>query len=216
MLEIIAVELVKLIDFSRMEQINTSFIDDDFGEREADIAFRVPFHNGWETDELIIYILIEQFGWLLTVLQKENAGKEEMKCALIEAMSHINALDEAQRHEWERAICYLHTLIQNRRPAEEREDWTTFFVEHTSQGKEIDIMRTIADMHYEDEGIGNHAFWRRPFLRMIFQTGLGLDEIINSERSGLRKRCLKPLRIYLWEIVTNFEIENERIQQFYD
>ena len=50
------------------------------------------------------------------------------------------------------AICYLHTLIQHRRPAEEREDWMTFFVEHTSQGKEIDIMRAIADMHYE-EGI---------------------------------------------------------------
>ena len=75
-----------------------------------------------------------------------------MKSALIEAMSHINALDEAQRHQWEMAICYLHTLIQHRRPAEEREDWMTFFVEHTSQGKEIDIMRAIADMHYE-EGI---------------------------------------------------------------
>ena len=73
-----------------------------------------------------------------------------MRGALIEAMAHINALDEAQRHEWERAICYLHTLIQNRRPAEERADSTTFFVEHTSQGKEIDIMRTIADMHYEE------------------------------------------------------------------
>jgi flagellar biosynthesis/type III secretory pathway protein FliH len=75
-----------------------------------------------------------------------------MKSALIEAMSHINALDDAQRHEWERAICYLHALILHRRPAEEHEDWTTFFVEYTSQEKEADIMRTIADMHYE-EGI---------------------------------------------------------------
>jgi hypothetical protein len=48
--------------------------------------------------------------------------RKMMRGALIEAMAHINALDEAQRHEWERAICYLHTLIQNRRPAEERED----------------------------------------------------------------------------------------------
>jgi flagellar biosynthesis/type III secretory pathway protein FliH len=86
------------------------------------------------------------------VLQKEHASAEEMKSALIEAMSHINALDDAQRHEWERAICYLHALILHRRPAEEHEDWITFFVEQTSQGKEIDIMRTIADMHYE-EGI---------------------------------------------------------------
>ena len=197
LLEMLAADVVKYLDFSQIEQINTSFIDDDFGEREADIAFRVPFRNGWETDELIIYILIEHqstvdptmafrvlsymvkiwdsqrrewasdqrpksewrfspilpivyytgeqswqtpltldvvmdlpdvlrrfvpvfdtlflgvketdaetltkgghlFGWLLTVLQKENAGKEEIRGTLIEAMSHINALDEAQRHE---------------------------------------------------------------------------------------------------------------------
>ncbi len=250
LLELVAGDVVEYLDFSRMEQINTSFIDNDFGEREADIALRIPFRDGAETDDLIIYILIEHqstvdptmafrvlsymvkiwdsqrrewasdqrpksewrfspilpivyytgeqrwetpltldavmhlpdvlrrfvpvfdilflgvketdaetltkgghlFGWLLTVLQKEHASAEEMKSALIEAMSHINALDDAQRHEWERAICYLHALILHRRPAEEHEDWITFFVEQTSQGKEIDIMRTIADMHYE-EGI---------------------------------------------------------------
>ena len=86
----------------------------------------------------------------MTVLQKEHAGQEDIKSALIEAMSHIkNTLGEEQVEQWDMAIYYLLALIQHRRPAEEREDWNIFFVEYTSHEKEINFMRTIADMLYE-------------------------------------------------------------------
>ena len=186
-------ELVGLIDFSRIEQVKRSFILDNLRDQESDMVFRVPFQSGSDTDELLIYILIEHqstvdptmgfrvlyymtqiwdyqrrewesqsvpksrwrfcpilpivfytgdqkwttpltlnavmdipdalsrfvpkfdalllsvketeeseltktnhpLGWALTVLQKEGATVEELSEALIEALSHISALDEA-------------------------------------------------------------------------------------------------------------------------
>ena len=59
LLEIVADELVELIDFSQLAQINRSFIPDNLREQESDLVFSVPLHSESETDELLIYILIE-------------------------------------------------------------------------------------------------------------------------------------------------------------
>ena len=59
LIEIIAYELIELIDFSQLEQQKRSFISDTLQEQESDLLFSVPFKIGSETDELIIYILIE-------------------------------------------------------------------------------------------------------------------------------------------------------------
>ena len=59
LLEIVAAELVELINFSQLAQINRSFIPDNLREQESDLVFRVPVHSESETDELLIYILIE-------------------------------------------------------------------------------------------------------------------------------------------------------------
>ena len=57
----------------------------------------------------------------MTVLQKEHASQEEIKSALIDAMSRIkNILGEDQVEQWTMALYYLLVLIQHRRPAEER------------------------------------------------------------------------------------------------
>ena len=59
LIEITAEHMVHLIDFSKLEQQKRNFMSDRLQEQESDLLFSVPFKNGSETDELIIYILIE-------------------------------------------------------------------------------------------------------------------------------------------------------------
>ena len=59
LLEIVASELVPLIDFDQLAQLNRSFIADTLREQESDILFSVPFQREEGTEELLIYILIE-------------------------------------------------------------------------------------------------------------------------------------------------------------
>ena len=59
LVEIVAGELVELIDFNQLSQINRSFIPDNLREQESDLVFSVPLRSESETDELLIYILIE-------------------------------------------------------------------------------------------------------------------------------------------------------------
>ena len=59
LVEIIAPELVAFLDFSRGRQQNRSFISDALRERESDVLLCVPFQETTETEEILIYILIE-------------------------------------------------------------------------------------------------------------------------------------------------------------
>ena len=45
LLEIVAGELVELIDFSQLAQINRSFIPDNLRAQESDLVFSVPLHD---------------------------------------------------------------------------------------------------------------------------------------------------------------------------
>ena len=253
LLEIVAAELVELIDFSQLSQINRSFIPDNLREQESDLVFSVPLHGESETDELLIYILIEHqstvdvtmgfrvlfymvniwdaqrrewesnnvpksqwrfrpilpilfytgsqrwqtpltlnvvmdapdvlsrfvptfdtlfldvkettearltqtdhpLGWLLTVLQKEHADKAAISTALIEAMSHINTLSDAQSQQRRRAISYLLLLILHRRPTAEHSELRTLVAQHIEQPsdrEEVEVMaQTMAD-HLVEQG----------------------------------------------------------------
>ena len=57
-----------------------------------------------KTDGLTLTKTDHPLGWLLTVLQKEHASVEVISDALIEAMSHLNTLDEASAQQRRRAI----------------------------------------------------------------------------------------------------------------
>ncbi len=59
LLEILAIEFVDSVDFSQMSQVNRSFIPDNLREQESDMVFSVPFRSTSESDEMLIYILIE-------------------------------------------------------------------------------------------------------------------------------------------------------------
>jgi predicted transposase/invertase (TIGR01784 family) len=88
LLEIVAGELVELIDFSQLSQINRSFIPDNLREQESDLVFSVPLHSESETDELLIYILIEH----------QSTVDSTMGFRVLFYMTQIW---DSQRREWE-------------------------------------------------------------------------------------------------------------------
>lgn len=59
LIEIVAAQIASQIDFTRLTQHNRSFISETLRGQESDLIFSVPFQGESETDELIIYILIE-------------------------------------------------------------------------------------------------------------------------------------------------------------
>ena len=60
------------------------------------------------------------FGWVLRVIQKEYADKEEFVEALKLAVSNLDKLPEEERNQWAKLMYYLVLLILHRRDAEEQ------------------------------------------------------------------------------------------------
>ena len=88
LLEIVASELVERIDFSQLAEVNRSFISDTLREQESDMVFSVPFQGGSQTDELLIYILIEH----------QSTVDATMGFRLL---FYMTQLWDSQRREWE-------------------------------------------------------------------------------------------------------------------
>ena len=108
-----------------------------------------------ETDEARLTETDHPLGWLLTVLQKEHANKEAIRTALIEAMSHLNTLDDAQSQQRRRAILYLFLLILHRRPVEEHEELRTLFnqyIQQSSDREEVVVMAQTMAEHLVERG----------------------------------------------------------------
>ena len=92
---------------------------------------------------------------LLTVLQKEHETVEALSDALIEALSHINSLDEASAQQRRRAISYLLLLILHRRPAEEQPELTHLLGQHVRQAsdrEEVELMAQTMAEHLIEQG----------------------------------------------------------------
>ena len=111
--------------------------------------FETLFFSVKDTDAANLTRTDHPFGWLLTVLQKEHADKEEIRTALMEAVIHIDTLDERKMQQWRRAIFYLYLLILHRRPTEEHDELKTLVHQHiqeTSRREEGETMaQTMAE-----------------------------------------------------------------------
>jgi hypothetical protein len=61
-------------------------------------------------------------GWVLRVLQREDAPKEELESALREATEHLDCLPDTEQSAWERAVyCMVLLIFHRRAPAAHRE-----------------------------------------------------------------------------------------------
>ena len=107
-----------------------------------------------DTDAVELTRTDHPFGWLLTVVQKEHAEREELRAALLEAVRHIDTLDEEKAHQWRRAIFYLYLLILHRRPSEEHEELKTIVhqqIQEPSRREEGETMaQTMAEYLIEE------------------------------------------------------------------
>ncbi len=222
LIAVVAADIYKHLDFSRMKRLPTSLIPATLRKQEADLIFRIPFRTveGESEREILIFLLVEHqskpdplmgfrllyymvliwdqqrtewqekkipqeewnflpiipvvfytgaetwdtpltlasmmdlpdtlkrfvpqfdtlllnlkeskpedlvatghpFGWLLRVIQKEKASRQELETALDEAIEHLAGLAEEQQEAWEKAMTFLLLLLYHRRPAKETEE----------------------------------------------------------------------------------------------
>ena len=115
--------------------------------------FDVLFLSVKETDAAELTRTDHPIGWLLTVLQKEHANKEEIGDALIAAVRHIDTLDAEHIGQWRRAVFYLYLLILHRRPTAEHDELKTLVhqeVQQSNHREEGEVMaQTMADYLFE-------------------------------------------------------------------
>jgi len=111
--------------------------------------FDTLFLSVKETDETTLTKTDHPFGWLLTVLQKEFANKETLSGALIEAMSHLDALNSAEAGQRREAILYLVSLILYRRPAAEHQELITLVDRHTHDMEVETMAQSMAEVLLE-------------------------------------------------------------------
>jgi hypothetical protein len=87
-------------------------------------------------------------GWILRIIQNENAPIEKLMIELKEAVENIDRLTASERIQWQRAMYYILLLIYHRRSPEEHEQLTDIViskVQDRRRQEEVDKMgRTIA------------------------------------------------------------------------
>ena len=99
------------------------------------------------------------FGWLLRIIQQENASLEELASELELAIAQLDKLPDSESNQWIRAMHYILLLIYNRRELEEHTQLTdivTDAVQDRKRREEVSKMgRTIAQALIEEgKGIG--------------------------------------------------------------
>jgi hypothetical protein len=78
------------------------------------------FFNLKTTDPAELVAEGHPFGWVLRVIQKEDAKREEFVEALKLAVFNLDKLPEEERNQWAKLMWYLVLLIIHRRDEEER------------------------------------------------------------------------------------------------
>jgi predicted transposase YdaD len=81
-------------------------------------------------------------GNVLRVMQEDDRPPERFSAALEESVRYLETLPETQEGEWQRAMWFLHLLIQHRREATEREPLYNMIVSSVSQRH----VREVAEM----------------------------------------------------------------------
>ena len=106
------------------------------------------------TDKEKLTVYEHPFGWLLRIIQQENASPEEFISELELAIKQLDKLPDSESNQWVRAIHYILLLIYNRREPEEHAKLTnivTDAVQDRKRQEEVSKMgRTIAQALIEE------------------------------------------------------------------
>ncbi|MBC8234824.1 Rpn family recombination-promoting nuclease/putative transposase [bacterium] len=94
------------------------------------------------------------FGWILNVIQKENATKETLTEAIKLAVIHLEELPEEEQNQWAKLIYYLILLIYYRREPDEHEELISLVTESvhetTRQREVVKMGKTTAQVLIEE------------------------------------------------------------------
>ena len=285
LVEILASELAAHIDFSRLSQINRSFIPDTLREQESDMVFTAPFQTESGTDELLIYILIEHqstvdpimgfrvlfymmqiwdsqrrewesnnvpksqwrfrpilpivyytgekrwsnpltleaimdmpdmlarfvpkfdtlflsvnetdaadlketghpLGWLLTVLQQENADEETLIDAMLETFSYFDTLGEEYAPQRRKAMIYLILFILHRRHPNEHKNLITLIDQRTHDMEVENMAQSIIEITKEEgREEGRTQAKRESIIKLIQSRFDVLPEAVATEIDSIQ------------------------------
>lgn len=96
------------------------------------------------------------FGWLLTLLKRQDAKPAVFIEALERLGKHLGTLSDQDSAAWKQAIYFLHLLVFHKRSSEEREVLEQILSEHKETfgltKQEAELMQTLAE-HYLQQGI---------------------------------------------------------------
>lgn len=153
--------------------------------------FDTLFLSVKSTDPSILTKTDHPFGWLLTVLQKENANKQEIRAALMKAVTHINTPEAEKVQQWRRSIFYLYLLIIHRRSAEEHDELKTLVHQHireTSYREEGEKMAQTMAEHLIEQGEtrGRTQAKREDILKLLRLRFETVPESVTNRISSIR------------------------------
>ena len=109
-----------------------------------------------DTDTEALTHLNAPLGWLLTVLQKENAETHEIRDALRTAIEKLQTLQDTHSAHFREALVYFLQLILHRRSPAEHQD-LIHLVEQHSQHPEVKQMAQSMAEHILEQGIEQGA-----------------------------------------------------------
>ncbi len=107
-------------------------------------AFKVLFLDVKRTERETLTKSGHPFGWLLRVLQEEDADKTEFHEVLATSVSEISRSGETQDSQLWEALNYLILLIYHRRSEGERDAFVDLIKAQSPDEKEIEIMAQTA------------------------------------------------------------------------
>ena len=107
-------------------------------------------------------------GWLLTVLQKQNADIDTLSNTLFEVGSYLESLDETKAPQRRKAFIYLVLLILNQRPDAEHKELLTLLDKHAHDMEVENMAKSILDRKYEQgEERGETRARREDIIRLL-------------------------------------------------
>ena len=109
----------------------------------------------------------------------------------MEAVTHIDTLDEEETQQWKRAIFYLYLLILHRRPTEEHDELKTLVhqqIQETSRREEGEAMaQTMAEYLMEQgERRGETQAKREAVLKLLHLRFDTAPETVINKISAIR------------------------------
>jgi hypothetical protein len=90
------------------------------------------------------------FGWVLRVMQKENAGTEEFGDSLQLAINHLKSMAQEEHANWAKLIYFIMAFLYERREEPEQDEFLSIIkngIDNNSQRKEAEEMvKTMAQV----------------------------------------------------------------------